>query len=217
MRCLRQFPCIPGWNCTSRMRTPILQSPPSELRARSTFSCSAQDGCQSVFSPFPSFRHSYLRRLTLPLPDDTCLILDSTLDFCKQPLYPISSRAFSNFTIANCKHLIRWLWVLLMSRPRSRSSSAVSSYSSSMSLFFGSDSVSAVAKFHLYQTSLTFRILLPIHQLALPPADLDSGCHHSYGLEDLLMLISRASSRFQPLLSSNQRSGEAEQQPCLHR
>ena len=59
-----------------------------------------------------------------------------------------------------------------------------------MSLFFGSDSVSAVAKFHLYQTSLTFRILLPIHQLALPPGDLDSGCHHSYGLEDLLMLIS---------------------------
>ena len=68
--------------------------------------------------------------------------------------------------------------------------------SSSMSVFFRSDSVSVVAKFYLYQTSLTFRILLPIHQMALPPADvLDSGCQHTYGLEDLLMHISRASSR----------------------
>ena len=157
-------------------------SPTSEHRARSTFSCSAQDGCQSVFSPFQSFRHSYLRTLTLPLPDDTCQILDSTLDFHQEQLYLISSRAFSKLLhrcqLANTRHggyefsLCRGHQ---LSVPVARH--ALLSYSSSMSLFFSSDSVSAAAKFHLYQTSPTFRILLPIRQLALPPADvLDSGC-----------------------------------------
>ena len=46
------------------------------------------------FLLFPFFRQSYLRTLTLPLPGDTCQILDLTLDFCQQPLHSISSRAF---------------------------------------------------------------------------------------------------------------------------
>ena len=161
---LRPLFCIPGWNCTSRMSTPILLSiMPAYLLLSFVrvplFLVQHKTVVNRSFLLFHHFRHSYLRPLTLPLPDDTCQILDSTLDFSNRCIPSLHELSPNFCTVANSKHPILLLWVLLMSRPsklRSRSSSPLWSYNSSMSLFFRSDSVSAVAKFHLYQTSLTY-------------------------------------------------------------